>query len=60
MNMAGHSIEVDGIKVGTTSMMTVPKGTAITVGLRFRPYWPGLFHLMAVMADQKDDRRAEK
>ena len=60
MKTPAFAIEVDGIKVGTSSAMTVPKGQEIRINLQFRPYWPGLFHLMVILADQKDDRPEEK
>jgi hypothetical protein len=57
VKIPGHSVvELDGIRVGTTETLFVPKGKEIRVNMRFRPYWPGMFHLMAIMADQKGDR----
>lgn len=52
MKAQGHLIMVDGIKVGTSTALTVPSSGKIQINLRFKPYWPGLFHLMALLADQ--------
>lgn len=57
MKTPPFSITIDGVVVGTSTALTVPDGKEIRVNLRFRPYWPGLFHLMALLADQQDGRR---
>ncbi|SEI68863.1 hypothetical protein SAMN05518849_101563 [Sphingobium sp. AP50] len=54
MKVGDRVVMVDGIRVGTTEAITVPRGKEIRINLRFRPYWPGLFHLMALTADRLD------
>lgn len=42
---------IDGVRVGTTEALSMPAEEEISIDLKFRPYWPGLFHLMAILAD---------
>lgn len=53
MTIGDHAVMLDGIRVGTSEALSVPIGEQIRVEIRFRPYWPGLFHLMAVLADEE-------
>lgn len=51
MTLDDLAVIVDGILVGRTEALLVRQGPEIRIDLRFRPYWPGLFHLMARLAD---------
>jgi hypothetical protein len=46
-----RQVFIDGVRVGTTEALSVPAEKEIRIDLQFRPYWPGLFHLMAILAD---------
>lgn len=52
MKLDDRPVVVDGIRVGRTEAMSVRQGREIRIDLCFRPYWPGLFHLMARLADR--------
>lgn len=55
MKTGDRVVMMDGIRVGTSEAITVPRGKEIRIDLRFRPYWPGLFHLMALTADRLEN-----
>lgn len=52
MELTDRTVVIDGIKVGTTQMLEVRQGREIRIDLRFVPWWPGMFHLMAREADR--------
>ncbi|WP_328277721.1 hypothetical protein [Sphingobium sp.] len=52
MTPDGRPVVVDGIRVGRTEALLTQQGREIRFDLRFRPYWPGVFHLMARLADR--------
>jgi hypothetical protein len=51
VKLEDRQIYIDGVRVGTTEARSVPAGKEIRIELEFRPYWPGMFHLMAILAD---------
>lgn len=52
MKTGDRPVTIDGIRVGTSVAIMVRQGREIRIDLRFRPYWPGMFHLMARLADK--------